>query len=395
MNAPGNESGSVAAGTAPTTTPEVADAVRAAGAAGAPVRIAGRGTWLHGGVPRRPAAPLSVAALDGIVEYIPGDLVVTVQAGTPLATLDAATREAGQQLAVAPFGTDDGSVGATVATASAAPLALDRLAVRDLVLGLTMVTGAGDVVRVGGKVVKNVAGFDLVRLATGAWGTLGVITAVSLRLHARPAVDELVGYPLAGPAERWLPPLVALPVPIPLVVRQAPGEAPRLVARVTGAPGRAAAVRALVEGALRAGGEETVPEPLDPAVWWPRLRAVPASACALRWRTAPSHAAALFTMAGTAFPDAVRLLDPARGGVRVTGPDGSVAGLSSAPLGGATLAAQVEGFRAAAAASLAPMPLSLAVDQGTLPPRAPTALEAGVRVALDPHALFNPPAPSP
>lgn len=380
---------------APVSTAEVVDAVRAAGAAGAPVRVAGRGTWLHGGVPRRPAAPLSVAALDGIVEYVPGDLVVTVQAGTPLAALDAATREAGQQLALAPYGTDDGSVGATVATASAAPLALDRLAVRDLVLGLTMVTGAGDVVRVGGKVVKNVAGFDLVRLATGAWGTLGVITAVSLRLHARPAVDELVGYPLEGPATRWLPPLAALPVPIPLLVRQAPGAPPRLVARITGSPGRAAAVRALLDGALRAGGERTAPETLDPAVWWPRLRAVADSACALRWRTAPSHAATLFTMTAEAFPDAVRLLDPARGGVRVTGPAGSVTGLPHAPLGGLTLAEQVQAFRAAADAALAPMPLALAVDQGALPPRAPTALEAGVRLALDPQALFNPPAPSP
>jgi glycolate oxidase FAD binding subunit len=371
-------------------------AVRAAGEAGTPLRIQGRGHWLHGGVPRAPATALSVAALDGVVEYVPGDLVATVQAGTTLATLDAATREAGQQLALAPYGTDDGSIGASVATASAAPLSLDGVAMRDLVLGLTLVTGTGDVVRVGGKVVKNVAGFDLVRLATGSWGTLGVITAVSLRLHARPAVDDLVEYLLEGPAGRWLPPLVALPVPVPLLVRQPPGEAPRLVARLAGSASRAAAVRALLEGALRAGGGAVPPAlPLDPATWWPRLRTVPETACALRWRTAPSHAAGLFEQAAAAFPDAVLLLDPARGSVRVTGPAGSVGAMPRAPWGGTTLAQQVAAFRAGLGEALGPHALAMAVDQGALPPRAPTPLELGVRRALDPLGLLNPPALQP
>jgi glycolate oxidase FAD binding subunit len=373
----------------PAHTDEVADAVREAARTGAARRVVGRGTWLQGGVARADAPPLSVAALDGLVEYVPGDLVITVRAGTSLAAVEAATRAAGQQLAVAPYGTDDGSVGATVATASAAPLALEHKTVRDLVLGLTMVTGTGDVVRVGGRVVKNVAGFDLVRLATGAWGTLGVITEVSLRLHARPAVDELAGFPLEGPAARWVPALAALRVPLPLLVRAAPGEAPLLVARLAGAPSRVAALRGLLTDALRdALGHVPQDTQLDPSVWWPRLRTVPASAYALRWRTAPSHAAVLWDGVGTAFPDGVRRVDPARGGVRVTGPDGSHQGAPGQPL-----ATAVARLRDAMPPRLAPHGLALAVDQGALPARPASALEAGVRRALDPHGVLNPPCP--
>jgi hypothetical protein len=111
-------------------------------------------------------------------------------------------------------------------------------------------------------------------------------------------------------------------------------------------------------------------------------------AYALRWRTAPSHAAALFDAVGTAFPDGVRLLDPARGGVRVTGPDGSHQGASGQPL-----ATAVARLRDALHDQLAPYGLAMAVDQGALPPRPPSALEAGVRRALDPHGVLNPPCP--
>ena len=98
----------------------------------------------------------------------------------------------GQWLALDPYGSDDGTLGATIATASAGPLRTSFGAPRDLVLGLEFVTGAGAIVRGGGRVVKNVAGFDLTRLLTGSWGTLGVITEVTVRLHARPEADESI-----------------------------------------------------------------------------------------------------------------------------------------------------------------------------------------------------------
>src|SRR5439155_9619738 len=102
----------------------------------------------------------------GIVEYVPGDLTLTARAGTTLAEIRDATAAEQQWLALDPHGSDDGTIGATVATASAGPLATAFGTPRDLVLGVEFLTGGGALARGGGRVVKNVAGFDLVRLLT-------------------------------------------------------------------------------------------------------------------------------------------------------------------------------------------------------------------------------------
>ncbi|MEP6833175.1 MAG: FAD-binding protein [Gemmatimonas sp.] len=163
-----------------------------------PIRIVANGSWLNAGRPTAEASPLSVQGVRGIVEYVPGDLTITVRAGTPHSEIDAATFHEGQWLGLDPAGAHLGTVGATIATAAAGPLVHGIGAVRDIVLGLEVVSGNGVITRSGGKVVKNVAGFDLVRLQTGAWGTLGIITEVSLRLRARPETDETVAIELDG-----------------------------------------------------------------------------------------------------------------------------------------------------------------------------------------------------
>ncbi|HEX7020670.1 MAG TPA: FAD-binding oxidoreductase [Gemmatimonadaceae bacterium] len=157
---------------------------------GRKLRVAGAGTWLDAGRPVDGDSVVSTRALNGIVEYVPGDLTLTAGAGTSLAEIRDATAPHRQWLALDPCGSDDGTLGATVATASAGPLATAFGAPRDLVLGVEFIAGTGAVVRGGGRVVKNVAGFDLVRLLTGSWGTLGVITEITVRLHARPQTDE-------------------------------------------------------------------------------------------------------------------------------------------------------------------------------------------------------------
>ncbi|HEY7896593.1 MAG TPA: FAD-binding protein, partial [Gemmatimonadaceae bacterium] len=172
------------------TSDDVAAAVKDAAQHRAPLRIVGRGHWLDAGPPALAATPLALDALSGIVAYTPGDLTLTARAGTTLAEIAAVTAEHGQWLALDPFGTDDGTIGATVATASSGPLAHAFGTPRDAVLGLEVVTGEGTIIRTGGRVVKNVAGFDLTRLFTGSWGTLGVITEVTVRLRARPEGDE-------------------------------------------------------------------------------------------------------------------------------------------------------------------------------------------------------------
>jgi len=168
-------------------TSPIQESVREAGAARTPLRIAGRSHWLSAGRPVAASDRVSVADHSGVVDYVPGDLTITVRAGTTLADIAGVTGEHGQWLPLDPFGSADGTIGATVATGSSGPLAHGFGTIRDLVLGVEIVTGDAKIVRGGGRVVKNVAGFDLVRLVTGAWGTLGVITEVSLRLHALPA----------------------------------------------------------------------------------------------------------------------------------------------------------------------------------------------------------------
>jgi glycolate oxidase FAD binding subunit len=166
------------------------DRVLDAGMRGIPLRVEGQGTWLDGGRPTRTSEAISTRELVGITEYVPGDLTLTARAGTTLAEIRDATASHGQWLALDPHGGDRGTLGATIATASAGPLATSFGTPRDLALGIEFLMGTGVIARGGGRVVKNVAGFDLTRLFTGSWGTLGIITEMTVRLHARPEADE-------------------------------------------------------------------------------------------------------------------------------------------------------------------------------------------------------------
>jgi glycolate oxidase FAD binding subunit len=206
------------------STADLAERIAAAHASRTPLRIRGAGTWLDA---QRPCAgePLDIAPHRGIVEYTPGDLTLTARAGTSLRELADATAAEGQWLGLEPFGSPDGTIGATIATASDGPLAVSYGRARDLVLGLECITGTGALIRAGGRVVKNVAGFDLVRLQVGAWGTLGVITEVTLRLRARPEVDRTVAIVADERAalEAWLAPLADLPLaPLAMELLDAP-----------------------------------------------------------------------------------------------------------------------------------------------------------------------------
>jgi glycolate oxidase FAD binding subunit len=159
----------------------VDDAARSA----TPLRIAGRSHWIDAGRPVDATRIASLAAHTGVVDYVPGDLTITVRSGTTLKEIEDITRAEGQWLPVDPFGAKNGTIGATIATGSFGPLASSFGRMRDLVLGIEFITGHGKIVRGGGRVVKNVAGFDLVRLITGSWGTLGIVTEVTLRLRCR------------------------------------------------------------------------------------------------------------------------------------------------------------------------------------------------------------------
>jgi glycolate oxidase FAD binding subunit len=155
----------------------VAAALRESGG----VRVVAGGTKLGWGRPIE-APELNVSELDTILEHNEGDLTAILQAGVPLAGARERFAQAGQMLALDP--PDEGStIGGIIATGDSGPLRHRYGGPRDLVLGVQVALPDGTLARAGSKVIKNVAGYDLAKLMTGAFGTLGVVTEVSVRLH--------------------------------------------------------------------------------------------------------------------------------------------------------------------------------------------------------------------
>jgi glycolate oxidase FAD binding subunit len=175
---------------------ELSDRIRAAAAAGSPLRIRGGGTKDFYGE-RLEGEPLDTRGLRGIVSYEPSELVVTVRAGTPLAELEQALAERGQCLPFEPphFGAG-ATVGGMVAAGLSGPARASVGAVRDYILGLVLVNGRGEELVFGGQVMKNVAGYDVSRLMAGALGTLGLITEVSLKVLPVPPAEATLRFRL-------------------------------------------------------------------------------------------------------------------------------------------------------------------------------------------------------
>jgi glycolate oxidase FAD binding subunit len=170
---------------APASTDEASALLRAAAALGLSVVPRGSGTRLHWGNP--PASCdliVDTRRLDQVLEHAAGDQVLRVQAGVTLDELAKTVATAGQRLALDPPA--GGSVGGVLATNAAGPLRYRHGAPRDLLIGITVVRADGTVARSGGKVVKNVAGYDLGKLFAGSYGTLGLITEATFRLHPLP-----------------------------------------------------------------------------------------------------------------------------------------------------------------------------------------------------------------
>jgi FAD/FMN-containing dehydrogenase len=175
----------------PRATPDSAEALslvcRLAHDEGWKVRIEGQGTWLPADAPAD--LGVSTRALDQVVSVSPADLVATVQAGTPFEALRRRLAEEGMWLAIDPPGRPERSLGSIVATGTSGPLRHGFGPVRDHVLGCAVATGDGRLVKAGGRVVKNVAGYDLTKLQVGGFGGFGIITELHLRLRALPRAD--------------------------------------------------------------------------------------------------------------------------------------------------------------------------------------------------------------
>ena len=172
---------------APADERQTASVLRCANQAGLGVIPCGGGTKLDWGNPPRAAdVVLSLRRLNHVLEHAWADLTVTVEAGCTVAQLQRKLAEHGQRLAVDPLWPERATVGGILATNDSGALRLGYGSLRDLIIGVTLVLADGTVASSGGKVVKNVAGYDLPKLATGSLGTLGVITRAVFRLHPLP-----------------------------------------------------------------------------------------------------------------------------------------------------------------------------------------------------------------
>jgi glycolate oxidase FAD binding subunit len=180
------------------------------------VAFVGGGTEL--GLGRRPEVDATVRTdrMARILEHTPADMVLVAEAGVTLAELQRATREHRQMLALDPPEPERATIGGLVATGAFGPRRARYGAIRDLIIGVTLVRADGIVAHGGGKVVKNVAGFDLPKLACGSLGTLGMIAGAAFRLHPLPEASvtalvagvpaERIGALLAGVRQKQLEP---------------------------------------------------------------------------------------------------------------------------------------------------------------------------------------------
>ena len=202
-----------AAAQAETTTPpderEAARILAEAASEGRTVRVEGRGTRVHrspGEGPRgspedRPALRMSSSALEGVESYEPADLVMTVRAGTPLSHVRKVAAAEGQWVALDPPGGGQRSVGGAVAGGEYGPLHAGLGLPREQVLAARVATSDGRLLTLGAPVVKNVAGFDLLKLLPGSRGRLGLVTAITLRLHPVPPEERTFIFQEPDPAE--------------------------------------------------------------------------------------------------------------------------------------------------------------------------------------------------
>jgi glycolate oxidase FAD binding subunit len=231
---------------------------------GLAVVVRGGGTKLDWGAPpRRCDVVLSTARLDALVEHEPGDLVCVAGAGMRLSALQEVLAAHGQRLALDPPQGVDATLGGIVAANAWGPLRAHFGTVRDLVLGARFVLADGTVGHSGGKVVKNVAGYDVAKLLIGSLGTLAVVTQVALRLHPSPRATRTVACQNLSPAQSdavWRAVEGAAATPVAVVVLS-PGGA--MLVRVEGTE---AGARAQAEALLSAiGGAAPLARLLDAA----------------------------------------------------------------------------------------------------------------------------------
>jgi glycolate oxidase FAD binding subunit len=348
-----------------------------------PLAVRGGGTRAVG----RPAVGdvLDVSGLSGITLYEPGALTLVAQAGTPVAEIEAALAAENQRLAFEPYdlcgllGTSGAStIGGVIATNASGPRRIQGGAARDYALGVRFVDGAGNIVKNGGRVMKNVTGYDLVKLLAGSWGTLGVLTEVSLKVL--PGVEDVTTLVIAGLDPAAAVATLSRALASPFEVSGAAWIDGAVWLRIEGFAAsvayRAAALQTLLAGFGAA--------QLDPTADWVRVRdAQPLQGAQAVWRVSvkPSDGPAVLA----ALPAECASLMDWGGGLIWIGQSGADAFATHAALqahvatlgGHATLMKGPETLRAAG-------PVFQPEAAGV------AALSAALRARFDPRGILNP-----
>jgi glycolate oxidase FAD binding subunit len=383
----------------PKTEAEAAQLVADLALTKKPVTIQGGATRAGVGRPNQTEATLSTQQLTGVTLHEPAELVLSARAGTPVAVVEAALAEKGQMLPFEPMdhrlllGTrGEPTIGGVVAGNHSGPRRIQAGACRDSLIGVRLINGRGEVVKSGGRVMKNVTGLDLARLVTGSWGTLGLFTEVTFKVLPKPessltllwrglsdsrAVEALslaLGSPFEPTAAAHLPAGFNKP-------------AARTILRLEGFPVSLAYRSGQLRTLLAGFGEMVVMDGEKSERLWRGVRdaefvAEPVESAVWRISTAPTRAPALTAAIGAAIPEARWFYDWGGGLIWLSLPAGADGGAATvraatAQAGGhATLIRAPREVRAAVAVFQPLGPLHGVTD--------------GVKASFDPGRIFEP-----
>ena len=388
---------------APADEAGIVEAISAAHASRTPLRIEGRGTKSAMLRPVQAAETLSTRNLRGIALYAPNELIVSVRAGTPVPELEAMLAASGQHLIAEPpdlsglMGADAGrvteagsaaTIGGVVAANLSGPRRVAWGATRDHVMGVRVVNGAGEALRFGGRVLKNVTGLDLCKLLTGSHGTLGVLTEVTLKVLPAPessgtlvlrgqdaaaavrTLSAALGSPFGVSGAAWLP------APAAACVAELAGGSATLI-RIEEFPPSVAYRLERLRAEL---GGDMLGEADSRAVWQAVRDAVPLSARAddAVWRVSVRPSLGPGVIASV--PEATHFLDWGGGLVWLAGSPGLHAAVMRAARAAGGVWTVLRG----------PEPMRAAVDVVPPEPPALARLTRRVKDALDPHGILNP-----
>ncbi len=372
-----------------TSVEEIQESIR--NAARSPLAITGRSTWKSAYRHASATRELSLWNHAGVHEYVPGNLTMTVRAGTTLSEIGEIASAENQWFPLDPFGDTAGTIGATIATCSYGSLVTGFGTPRDLVLGVEAVLGTGDIVRGGGRVVKNVAGYDLCRLLTGSWGTIGAISEVTLRLFAKQETEASVAIALPekresavalmrsvriAPIYPWAMEILDSRLARELEI----GDTQFLVFRFGG---NESLVRSQIDTVRALGASTSVP-----ADFWHRLTAIPHE-WSMRISGLPTKLFDTWDAAGRLIANVgsgVRIIAPERGTARIFFPGEVDTATLFTRLGQFATSAQSTGLRINVEAMPSVSPLANYADDRS----AANGLSAGIKRAFDPHNILNP-----